>query len=467
MTSPPPSESLSADTRWVKWRKVPARRLGRAMAARSAKPKYRMVYDASQWLSGRLRKWPFRYTSHARIMREVRPGSWIASVDIESGFHHIVIGESSRKYLGITLAGTEWQWTRLPFVLQHGPAGFSALSAEVVETMQRRLPTILKLCDLPDGSEVVWDCFMDDIFIVANSKAACEAGLLDLMAYCKRVGIALNESKTRWPLQKAAVLGLEVDTLRMTISLPDDKRCSMANMTAIALHATENHLRLDKGFWMKLVGKLGYACEVVPDGRAYIPVVWEAAYDPKEDDDLTASLAWWLEALCDPSRTGERLLIMPMGPEARGLRAQSDASGEWVTGFDMDVLMGWWHWDPATSARALGGRLIRQQELIPWLDFVRDAIASDWFSGMMLDYATDNASNASVLNKGRSRDPILNEMIRAVRKYYRTGNCDVIHQYMPPNGNVPSDDMPNAKTNYAALACAEGYFAQRRRVTTD
>ena len=144
-------------------RRLPGHCLAAGIGTKAQAAKLRLVFDPSRGLNKVLCKWPFRYTSHARILLHVRPGSWLASVGVASGFHHLVIDKDHQQYSGVRWAGQDWVWHRVPFGVTTAPAMFSAMSGEVVETMARRLPITVRLFDLPDGTGIFYDVFMDDI----------------------------------------------------------------------------------------------------------------------------------------------------------------------------------------------------------------------------------------------------------------------------------------------------------------
>lgn len=126
-------------------------------AGAGAKEKEGLVYDMRP-VNRRLRRWPFRYTSHSRIFRYVKKGYYIASADVKSGFHHIYITEGDQCYFGIRWGDEDWVWTRMPFGLGPAPAIFSTLSGEVVETLQRRVPIVIEVAKLPGGVPSTTTC---------------------------------------------------------------------------------------------------------------------------------------------------------------------------------------------------------------------------------------------------------------------------------------------------------------------
>lgn len=66
--------------------------------------------------------------------------------------------------------------------------------------------------------------YMDEFILVgpANSPA-CEQNLRLLMQTCSNLGVIIASEKTEGPSTRLTVLGIQVDTLAMTLSLPHEK----------------------------------------------------------------------------------------------------------------------------------------------------------------------------------------------------------------------------------------------------
>lgn len=65
-----------------------------------------------------------------------------------------------------------------------------------------------------------FDAYMDDLFIMATTKPICEKAFNDAQEFLRYINVLWND-KTRPPAQTSIpMLGVEVDTLTMTISLP-------------------------------------------------------------------------------------------------------------------------------------------------------------------------------------------------------------------------------------------------------
>lgn len=426
-----------------------------------AKSKDRLVYDMRK-LNARLRKWPFRYTSHARIFAHIKKGSWIASADIKSGFHHIFINLNNQCYFGIRWEGEDWARTRMPFGLGPAPAIFSSLSGEMVETLARRTPLVIRLAKLGPGASLYYDVFMDDLFKVGDTKEACEAGWQDMQSYCSRIGVLLAAEKMRSPSQIAPVLGLEVDTIRMIVRLPEDKRFSMATMVAVAIHAVEEGLSLDRALWRKLGGKLGHATEVIFAGRSRLRAVWDMPYaEADSEPDVLPDLRWWLEALCSRAQASERLLAVPaLDPLGSSLAVYGDATGQHACGMLFGPVMLWHPWDDDTQAanKAKPGSLIRLQELYVFLAFARRAVRPGWFKGLRVRFHTDSQVNFWAITNRRSDNAAANEVISEIWDIFEQTETTLLPFWVPRELNVAADAMSNAKTPEGALECAAKYI---------
>jgi hypothetical protein len=109
------------------------------------------------------------------------------------------------------------------------PALFSTVSAEIVQTLMRRSKSYAR-----EGS-VVFLAYMDDIFALAAERTLCEKMKEEVSRYTTSIGATLND-KCREPAQTdIPILGVLVNTLTMTVSIPSDKAYSTAFLCAIAI----------------------------------------------------------------------------------------------------------------------------------------------------------------------------------------------------------------------------------------
>ncbi len=63
---------------------------------------------------------------------------------------------------------------------------------------------------------------LDDFFLAARIREECLQELLELLALLRRLGFSINYSNVTWP-ERVTFLGIDLDTRRMTVELPDNK----------------------------------------------------------------------------------------------------------------------------------------------------------------------------------------------------------------------------------------------------
>ena len=65
--------------------------------------------------------------------------------------------------------------------------------------------------------------YLDDFLVVGETEAACKAAYDDLCSLLHNLGSTLSSTKLVPPSQKLVFLGVEFDTVHMSLSLPEDK----------------------------------------------------------------------------------------------------------------------------------------------------------------------------------------------------------------------------------------------------
>ena len=69
--------------------------------------------------------------------------------------------------------------------------------------------------------------YFDDFLIIANSKEECEAALICLIQLLRKLGFAIHWGKVVDPTTKITFLGIELDSISMSVRLPSDKLDSL------------------------------------------------------------------------------------------------------------------------------------------------------------------------------------------------------------------------------------------------
>lgn len=145
------------------------------------------------------------------------------------------------------------------------------------------------------------------------------------------LGIPLAPDKVEGPTTCLTFLGIELDTMAMTISLPEDKLQRLQFM----LLAWQDRKACTKRGLLSLVGMLQHATMVVRLGRAFLRRMIELAKATKEyhqarlNREFRSDLQWWRTFL--PRWNGVSFLH-PGLTTTPDFTVYSDASGAWGYG---------------------------------------------------------------------------------------------------------------------------------------
>jgi hypothetical protein len=422
-----------------------------ALAREAVADDPRLVYDYKviNWAGC---PWPMAMCTVTEMLGMVYPGGYVASTDVRSGFHHVALHPASRRFCAVRgPMGDVWEPSRLMFGFRDAPAHFSVLTAEMVETVLRRVRAALGV-----DCRVRMAVYIDDIFIFAATESDCARALGILRDYCAAIGVQLKEGKTREPSQLAPLLGISVDTRTMSVSLPADKRYNVLFLLSLAIDAGRRGAALPIALIRKLTGKLSSIVALLPAGVARLAPLWDACSAAGSATPTAAALAalvWFRDRLSDPAAAQSRLIPSPASPDAPPwVVCNSDASG--AAGFAgcMGPIVWQGYWAPG-CALSIGAREFYAGALL-WAE------AGDLLAGMVLQQRLDNAPDVFALLKGYTDDADARPYLAAILRGAARADALVLPAWLPREANEFCDEQSKAVPAEAA-AIAERFRAPR------
>lgn len=194
-----------------------------ALHAKVEKDKIRTLCDYSAPDSGSINDHAdarhFHMMSHEDAYALMRPGHYMAKVDIKSAFRTVGVHASHWPLLA-------YQWTRngkaeyyldtrFPFGLKCSPEIFCRLSHATRAMMVARGFTAVVV-------------YVDDFWVIAPTYEECEAVKQALVAILRELGFTLSEHKIEGPTQDITFLGLLLSTNHqgtgsMRVTVPQEK----------------------------------------------------------------------------------------------------------------------------------------------------------------------------------------------------------------------------------------------------
>ena len=177
--------------------------------------------------------------------------------------------------------------------------------------------------------------YLDDFLTMGPPESpTCQSNLDILTTTCEELGVPLAMEKLEGPSTTLTFLGVEIDTAKMEIRLPDDKlqRIRQELVTWMGKKkATKCHI-------LSFVGLLQHATKVIWCGRSFVSQMYAAAAKVKELDyhtwlnrEFRSDLLWWHTFM--DSWNGLSLLCTESLPSAADHCIQTDASAHntWKT----------------------------------------------------------------------------------------------------------------------------------------
>ena len=159
----------------------------------------------------------FHMETPQSVLRSIRPGDWMISLDLQDAYLQVPVHPESRRYLRFTMGGVSYQFRVLCFGLTTAPQVFTRLMAPISAILHRYGIRMLR--------------YLDDWLILAESRTTCLPVRDRLLQVCEELGLQVNLRKSSLiPSQDMTYLGMQSQSVRF-IAKPTETR--VANLLKI------------------------------------------------------------------------------------------------------------------------------------------------------------------------------------------------------------------------------------------
>ena len=227
----------------------------------------------------------FRYKTIDTVVGMLHPMDYGAVTDIESAYRTIHVSPAHRTFQGFkwVINGEEeyLEDLRLCFGLRSAPFIFTQFSDFIV-----------KCCDKLGASRCV--NYLDDFAVLGHTEMECSVAQELLHNVLWNFGFKVAENKVVKPSQSFKYLGIRVDSIKMTVSIDDDK-LSRVRVEVLGM--------LDKSSCKRkaleeVSGLLAHCATVVKGGRTFARRIYNALRDSKGDvihldETIRQDFIWW------------------------------------------------------------------------------------------------------------------------------------------------------------------------------
>ena len=358
-----------------------------------------------------------------QISHQLGPGAFLAKIDLKRAFRQCPVRQADWHLLGLKWREQFYFDKRLPFGLRSSPFLFDTLASALEYIFRQELhnPNIIH--------------YLDDYLIAGPPDSSiCHSSFQGVESLCKDLGVATKEEKRTPPTTTITFLGVELDTLNQTVSLPQDKLQSLLQ----ELQTFSTTRKCSKRSLLSLIGKLVFAAKVIPAGRLFTRRLIDTStrvhslhHHIRLSSASRADIQWWLQFAS--KWNGKAFYLDPTWTPSPAFQLFTDASdlgfgaywsGHWLCG----------PWSPKQRTRD-----IQWKELYA-VTAAAHAWGSQWSRKRLLVHC-DNQAVVQVWQTGSSRNSALMALVRTLFMAAANHNFTVLIQHIPGVQNGVADSL--------------------------
>ncbi|MCG8046809.1 MAG: reverse transcriptase domain-containing protein [Candidatus Thiodiazotropha endolucinida] len=350
------------------------------------------------------------------------PNCYFAKVDLRSAYRSVKISTQSQKATGFKWRfGTNEVYLRdskLPFGAKLSPGVFHRLTQAVKRMMARR------------GFDLIV-VYLDDFLIISESKETCAAALLCLIQLLRKLGFSIHWGKVVDPTNKITFLGIELDSITMSLRLPEEKLQSFR----ADLQAFLQLRRATKRQFQSLAGRLSWAAGVVKGGRVFLRRIFNKVSSLKHAShrglicsEVRNDLLWWSGFLT--TFNGRSMLLDKQPIECVFTDACNEAAGG---SFGLD----WFYFNWSRDLPIAASFHINEKETLAVV-LAAQRWAPFWQNKHIIIYS-DNTTTVASLNKGTSHNSVVMKCLRRLFWLSAFHNFHLTSRYIQGVRNTAAD----------------------------
>ena len=191
----------------------------------------------------------FHMETPQSVLRSIRQGDWMISLDLQDAYLQVPIHPESRRYLRFTMGGVPYQFRVLCFGLTTAPQVFTRLMAPISAILHRYGIRML--------------IYLDDWLILAESRTTCMRARDRLPHLCEELGLQVNLRKSSLvPSQDMTYLGMQILSVWFVAKPTETRVVNLLNIIEEFLSSPDPPAAL----WRRLLGHLSSLTLLVKGG---------------------------------------------------------------------------------------------------------------------------------------------------------------------------------------------------------
>ena len=398
--------------------------------------KIRIIHDCSRPTGSSLNSYAtpdhFSYQNIQDATDYIRPGSFMAKVDLSEAFRSVKIHLHSR-----IATGLQWCFSgdsEPTYLVDHRLPYGASMSPQICNDLTQAVCRIMHHNGF--GHVIV---YLDDFLVITNTEQECFTVMNELLKLLRSLGFAINYGKLIPPTTRITFLGIILDSQTMCVELPQEKLCELRSL----LNRTLTLKKITKRSLQSLAGKLNWATQCIHGGRFHLRRIIDKitplrhpGHRTRVTADMRADIIWWLGYMDVFNGSVRMLDDRPTTPVY--IDACSIACGAFH-GSDF-VYTPWQSWKGTETLH------INHKETLSILPAIC-RWSSKWTNKRVVVHC-DNQAAVSILNKGSSRNPLVMEYLRQVFWFPAMYNFRIQAVYHPGSENYMADAISRLHEPY-------------------
>ena len=368
----------------------------------------------------------------------------IGRSDVRSAFRNLGILPSQFKFLVMKARSPiDHKWY---FMVDKALPFRSSISCSHYQRVSRAIAHIV---EFKTGKKNV--CYLDDHLFIAMLKMICNGQLHTFLQVCKTIGMPISEEKTFWGTTILTFLGLLIDMVNQTVSIPREKIEKAQLLIDNMLHKNSKKVTLAQV--QKLCGFLNFLCRAIVPGRAFTrrlyaytsSKVLKPHHHMKITSETCSDLHTWQTFLKHPTVYCQPFMDFSTKLDAKVLNMYSDASRSAFQGFGVYCGRNWMYskWDSHFILRYCPS--IEYLELFALVDgFLKWGME---FKNLRIVLFCDNKSVRDMVNANSSKCKNCMVLIRKLVLHSLMWNIWVYIRYVKSKDNKFADQLSRLKIN--------------------
>ena len=164
------------------------------------------------------------------VLNIIKPGVWMASVDLQDAYYIIPVHPDHQKYLTFSWQHKYYKFTCLPNGYAQAPMIFTKLLKHPFSFLRRR------------GNHSI--IYIDDAYLQGDSYDACYNNVYETVSLFQKLGFTINLRKSALhPTQNVEFLGFVLDSHLMTITLSQRQIDGIISACAMLLQGYSHRIQ--------------------------------------------------------------------------------------------------------------------------------------------------------------------------------------------------------------------------------